>query len=254
VAGGHDLATQISQALNAGDITSRNNADAMIISAITTGFNAAATEKSLQTSAAPLLQAYTIYDPQGRLDSQVLALQKNISTLVESAAKNGANLLKATQGDITLNVASQSGVLKLRAASGFEANYSGALQNVVANLATGGAGLAATLQQLKDVADNTVRQINGDTGRVNFEYAKTGTLLDSLKTEDNTPTGANATYKTNSYTYKFITRFLSLNGSSNFGGNISASSPNASALSLFDNSQNRLNNIMGNISSLSIQV
>ena len=250
VVGDHDLASQISAVLNAGDIANISSASSMVTTATVATFDASFAEKSLTNSSGILQRAYKTYDPQGKLDAQVFDLQKNIGSLINNAKKNDANLLDPAQSDITLNVASQNGVVKLRAQTSFKADYTSALQNAASAVGTSNNAAQNAVLAIKDVLDNSLRQVGGDQANVNFEFAKTGSLLDSLKTKEDTATGANATYKTNSYTYKFISRFLLLNGSSNFGGNISASSKNASALSLFDNSQNRLSNI----SSLSIQV
>lgn len=250
VTGGHDLLTKISAVLDAGSISTLSGASSMVTTAGVVTLDATAIQSKL-TQDSPLLQrAYKTYDPKGRLDSQIYDLQKNISTLIAGTKKNDANLLDSAQSDISVNVASQTGALKLRAQKTFQSDYTAALQSVASFVGAGGSALQNALQDLKDLVDTTTRNVNSDYGRVNFEYAKTGALLDTLKAQEDTATGANATYKTNSYTSKFITRFLLQNGNNSFGGNVTATGANATALSLFDTSQNR----NANISSLSLQV
>lgn len=187
------------------------------------------------------------YDPKAKIDTVFYDLQRNLDNMIVAASVGTTNLLSADQSDISFAVSSSTDVLRLRASKTFRSDVSTQLQNVIAQMGNGLAATKSAAQALGSVVDRTSRFLGSDNRALSFEQGRIGVILDTL--DPDVAADGKTSYKVNGFTEKFITRYLTLNGSNG----MSFTSSQAASLNLFGGGGD-INSLTSNILSLSMSI
>jgi hypothetical protein len=240
--------------LASADIGTKSGANDLAIRAIQLTNRTDSTLRSLSVDQGNLDSILNRYDTKGRIDSGLYDLKRDLDSLIAGAAVGDINLLNPNQSAINISVSSTTSLLRLNPANSFGSDVLSGLNTILGQI---GNGLSATRQavsQLNDMVDRTRRNMMSDNRNLSFEQGKIGAVLDMM--EPDKAADGSSMYKTNSFTEKFIMRFLTLNGSNT----PVFSSSQASVLTLLSNSMssglygNNASSPMGNILSLSMSV
>lgn len=245
VKGGFNLAAQIADVIDAKSLSSAADANLLEQATIQVTTYSDRAKKSLTASQPTIDTVLAYYDPKGKLDNGVLALQANIDSLVNGAAVDGKNLLSADQKKITLDVSTGTPV-SFNAATSFKQDLTKALNDIVSELNNGSNAVLDKIDDALLSIGRTKRILDGDNRMATIEYGRLAGTIDALDPKNTTDTASNL-YQTNSFTAKFISRYLVLNGSD---GSSNSSSNYLSIL--FGGTDN--NAAMGNIMSLAVSL
>ncbi len=225
--GGFDLATTISDVLDTKGIDTLSGAQEMQTLAISLTTKTDAAKFSLTDDQGLFASTALVYDPRAAIDATITGIQSNLDAYIEAAAYGGNNLLSADQSDLSYTVTSSYSTLKLRAYNDFGSEFAALIDSVVVAMSVGTEEASAAAQSALDYLNDVGRTLGSDSRKINFEYAKSAAVVDTLDTteeEDENP------YTTTSYVQKFIEKFLILNGSDNL---MSTDSSNSYVLNLF---------------------
>lgn len=245
VPGGIDL-VGIADALDAASLSDATSATALETQAITLSTQVDSAKIVMNKSKPIFDTTIGTYDPRGKLDNQLFALQTKIDTIISSAAVSGKNLLSADQANITLDSLSTGTTLRFRAQNNFKTDFLDGLTSVLGTLGGSTSDIARAVDDLAYLVGNTQRVIQGDNRIATVEYGKLGATIDVLDPKNTSSTSA--TYKTNEFTNKFLMRYLTQEGSSGSTG----SGAGSYMLSLFGGSSN--NSAIASIQSLALSL
>jgi fructose-specific phosphotransferase system component IIB len=241
VRGAKNSMDDIINGLAAADISTKSGADDLSIRALQLTNRTDSALRTLSVDQGNLDSVLNRYDTKGRIDNTLYDLKRDLDSLIAGAAVGNSNLLSVDQSAINVSISSSTSLLRLNPATTFRSDVLAGLNNALSQI---GNGLSATRQavsQLTDIVDRTRRNMSSDNRNLSFEQGKIGAVLDMM--EPDKASDGSSIYKTNSFTEKFIMRFLTLNGSS--GPVFSASQ--ASVLNLLSGSMG--GGMMGNNSS-----
>jgi hypothetical protein len=243
---GINLGTQLASVFS-GDLDNAADANNLYISAIQgTNYTDRATS-TLTVQGKTIGSVLDTYDPRGKLDSQVYQLQGQLSTMFGRAgsASSGINLLDPTQKDVQLSVLSTGTALTFRALPTFQSDIATALSNVISKLSGNDtSAIANALDDAAYTATSANRTLTTDNRVATIEYGKLGSTIDALDPANTDPTST--LYQTNSFTQKFLVRYLTLNGSNGS----SASSTNYLSVLFGNNSSSDSSSAFSTIFSL----
>lgn len=229
IQGGIDLATTISDILDAGSIDTQATANAMYTTSISVTVQTDAAKASLTNDEGLFASTALLYDSRAAIDTSINNLKNNLSTYIDNAAVGDNNLLSTLQHDLTYDVTSSYTSLTLHAYNSFESDFTTLVDNIISamSISATAAQTAATdaLSYIQDIK----RTISSDSRKLNFEYAKSAAVVDTLQADEEE--SAENPYTTTAFTQKFIERFLILNGSDNLMS--SASGSDSYVLNLF---------------------
>ncbi len=220
----HDIVTALDSA-GVGDIAS---AQALSLQAVQLTNRTDTASKSLNGDQPVFASVVKNYDPKAKIDQVFFDLQKNLDKTITAAAVGKSNLLSSDQNEISFAVSSSTDLLKLHPAKTFKSDVASQLQDIVTQITSG--TLTATrsaVQSLSAVVDRTSRYLGSDNRNLTFEQGRIGAILDTLDAE--TASNGTSKYKVNSFTEKFLTRYLTLNG----GTGATFSSSQAASLDLY---------------------
>lgn len=234
-------------ALDAASIGDKAGAGALELKALQLTNRTDLANRSLNADKPAFDRVVSNYDPKAKIDLTFYDLRRDLDNLVNSAAVDGVNLLSADQTDISFTVSSSSDVLRLRAAKTFKSDVATQLQNVINQMANGLAATKTAAQGLSSVVDRTYRFLGSDNRSLSFEQGRIGVILDVA--DPQTGEDGTSSYKVNSYTEKFITRYLTMNGSNG----MSFTSSQAANLSLFSGTSD-VSSLTSSILSLSMSI
>lgn len=212
VKGNINLAATIADVLDAGSLSDAGSAAALENSAIMLTNRTDSAKAALNESKPVLDRAMSAYDPRGKLDYQIASLRTSLDAAIAAADKDGQNLLSADQSTIRLDGLSSGSSLSFRSQTDFRTDFLNALDGVMDQLS--GNNPTAILNALFDVTsvvDRSKRMLTSDNRVATMEQGKLGATIDVLDPK-NTSEASN-TYKTNMFTEKFLTRYLTLSGS-----------------------------------------
>jgi hypothetical protein len=227
---GIDLGTELAGVFS-GSLSDAASANSLYTSAIQ-GTNY--TDRAISTLATPksiLDTTLNTYDPRGKLDNQVYQLQSQLSTMFDRAgsATSGINLLDPSQGNIQLSVLSTGTSLTFRSLPTFQSDITSALNNVISQLGNSDpSSIASALDDAAFTATMANNALTSDNRVATIEYGKLGSTIDALTPSNTDP--SSDLYQTNTFTQKFIMRYLAANGST------SSSSASTNYLSVLFNS------------------
>lgn len=222
-----DLLTTVADVLDNSSLLTQQDAQNLELTAIQVTTNTDSLKNSLSRSDTIFEKAVSIYDPRGKLDSQLYALQNNLSEMVSNAENEGINLLGSQQNNIILNDLSSGNRLTFNAQTNFLSSTTTALNDVINQLSSGTSLVLEKLNDFKDIVDRFKFNLDLDNRRATLEFGRVGTLIDTLEPQEET--NENTTYKVNPFTEKFILRYLILAGKSS----TSTNTANNYVLSLF---------------------
>lgn len=247
VKGGFDLANQIASVIESKSLSNATDAAALEIATIQVTTYSTRAKNGLTASKPTIDSAIDKYDPRGKLDNRVLALQSGIDALVAGAAVDGKNLLSSDQKKITLDV-STSTRISFTPDTTFKQDITTALGDIVNALNSGAVNVLDKIDDALDTINRTTRTLTSDNRVATIEYGRLGGTIDALDPQNTTTTSK--LYQTNSFTAKFISRYLVLNGSN---GSASSGSGSTNYLSsLFGSSDSSA--AIGNITSLAVSI
>lgn len=248
VKSGYDLLSSIADVLDTGSLLTQQDAQALELTAIQVTNNSDRLKTSLSNDKLIMDRLTGTYDPYAKLQLQVYDLGNALSDAVTNAAKDNANLLDVTQSDIKLNNLSSGTTLTFAAQPNFLSSTQSALADVITQFGNGATAIGNALDGLKTIVDRVKFNLDMDNRRATLEYGRLGGVIDVLEPKEQASTGMGDSYKTNSFTEKFIARYLMLAGGK--GG--TTSGPNSFLLSLYGGTGDT-SGAISTIQSLSVQ-
>lgn len=245
VNGGFDLANLVSGIIESGSLSDPSSALDLSNKTIQVTTYTDRAKASLSTSKPIMDRVVGVYDPKGKLDNQILELQKQLDSIIDDATKSGKNLLDPEQSTIRLDGLSTGTSLSFKALSTFKQDMKTALNNIISQMGNGSNAVINALDSTADMVTRAKHSLENDNRFATMEYGKLGGTIDKLDPQNTS--SANPLYQTNSFTAKFIGRYLVMNGSD---GSSSNSSSNYVSM-LFGNDTN---SSIANIMSLAVSI
>ncbi|HEY1095776.1 MAG TPA: DUF1217 domain-containing protein, partial [Alphaproteobacteria bacterium] len=233
--------------LNAGSIASKADAQAMAIKSIQLTNRTDTAARVMTSDSSTFNRTLSNYDTKGKIDIGFFDLQRDLDKTIAAAAVGSANLLSSDQSEISFTVSSSTSVLRMKPAKTFQTDMLAQLSNVVSQFGNGLAASREAADDLNDALDRSRRFLVSDNRNISFEQGRIGAIIDMM--EPDTAEDGTLMYKTNSFTEKFISRYLTLNSSST----PTFSSSQASALSLYSGSTDS-SSLMSSILTLSMKI
>jgi intergrase/recombinase len=219
VKGNIDLQSQIVDAIDAASLSDSASATELQNSTIRSTTYTTRATVALNASKPILDNTIKNFDPRGKLDNQLYAIQTQIDPAITNAGGRVGNLLDPTQKNINLNGLSTGTSLTFHSVSTFQQDITDALTTAVGQLNSSNLNdLIFAVDDATNVAASALRTLSNDNRTATIEYGRLGSTIDALDSK-NTSTSSTL-YQTNTYTQKFITRYLATNGAtSSSGGN-----------------------------------
>jgi Protein of unknown function (DUF1217) len=211
VKGGFNLAATVADVIDSGSLSDATLASDLEVKTIQVTTYTDRAKKSLNESKPILDRTVNTFDPRGRLDSQITDLKNNIETMIAAAASGTNNLLGANQNNIRLDSLSTGTILTFRAQTTFKQDYTDALNGILAQLGNGTTAIVNSIDDGLETINRVKRNLESDNRVATIEYGKLGGTIDTLDPKNTSTTSE--LYKTNTFTAKFISRYLVMNGS-----------------------------------------
>jgi len=235
-----DLASSVLAPLQNLDVSSIANANT-VISDITGGIQTAIANTSTQLgidSQTFSLAADTI-DPRAAVDDQYRQLVTGMPNVVSQAAKNGTNLLDATQSGITLNVSSTEQTISISPMD-FDSQVTQVLNagsQLLPSDPNDTSGAIAALNNAAFNANNILDNLNGDVNQVQFATSVTQTNITALQKQQGSQASGTAGLpaKPNAFAIQFVQKYLATVDAQNAAA---GSGANAAAIQLLQGGQN----------------
>jgi hypothetical protein len=241
--GGYDFLTTISDVLDVGSLSNATDAGLLETAAIAVTSGTDGLKAKLQSDKIIIDRVAQTYDPRAKLDLQLYDLQNRIDSIVTGAEKEGKNLLAVDQADINFISSSTGTTLNFKAQSSFASTVKSGLADAIAQLGNGITAISTAVNSLSNTVDRVKFNLDMDNRRATLELGRLGSTIDVLEPDD---TASKSDYKTNSFTEKFIVRYLI-----GAGGQTAVSGGNSYLINLFGGGSG---NAIGTITSLSVQV
>lgn len=245
VKGGFNLAAQIADVIDSRSLSNAADANLLEQATIQVTTYSDRAKKSLNDAKPVMDTVISIYDPRGKLDGQIRTMQSSIDSMINGAAVDGKNLLSADQKKITLDVSTGTGV-SFNPLNSFKQDLTDALNSIVGQLGNGSNAILDKVDDALMMVNKAKRTVDGDNRVATIEYGRLGGTIDALDPQNTQATSK--LYQTNSFTAKFISRYLVLNGSD---GSTAGSSNNYLS-ALFGSSDSKA--AIGNIMSLAVSI
>lgn len=228
---GIDMKTLIADVLDMQGLSNQTDAAELEIKAIQLTIQTDKSKAALLATKPTFDRVLSTYDPRGRIDSQIYALQAEIQTMISGAEVNGQNLLGADQKAIRVDGLSTGKSLSFAPQNSFKSDITLALADVISKLADGPAAVLAALDDTNEMVNRARRGLESDNRFAMMEFGRLSATIDTLDPENTL--AESKTYKTNAFTEKFLARYLIQNGSNGMSNNAGSNF----ALSLFGQGQ-----------------
>ncbi len=218
---GRDLMTLVHDVLDAGDVTSATNANAVIASldgSIKTTMETTSREIGIDSKFISL--AADKLDPRAGVDSLYRKLSTDMEVLVGKAVVSNKNLLDPNQSSIRLALGVSTLPVTITAKTAFEPDVMDLLESGSLDLPTDSGDTSGALATLETVRFNAVRvlsDLNADGRKLDAATALTASRIKDLEEKESRDTGGTAGNQVdaNAFAIKFIERYLTLKDSQN---------------------------------------
>ena len=216
---GRDLMTLVHGVLGAEDVTSADNANAVITlldGSIKTTMATTSREIGIDSKFVSL--AADKLDPRAGVDSLYRKLSTDMDGLVGKAAVSGKNLLDPDQTSIRLVLGVATQPITIAAKTAFETDVTELLESGSLDLPTDSSdtsGALATLETVRFNAARVLSDLNGDARKLDAAQALTASRIKDLEEKESAGTGGTNGNQIDAtaFAIKFIERYLTLKDS-----------------------------------------